>query len=65
MDRWNKPYPQRMVFYSDTIQDAVQLKDGTLLDYRFNIETGLLEHETSCEFLRTPVKNAMVFNLVR
>ena len=46
MDRWNKPYhPKEWYCVSlDTIQDAVQkLKDGTLLDYRFNIETGLLE----------------------
>jgi hypothetical protein len=46
MDRFNKPYRSREWFCVSlaTIEDAVQkLKENTLLDYQFNIETGLLE----------------------
>ena len=45
-DRFGKPYrPQEWFCVSlDTIQDAVaKLKEGSLTDYQFDVETGLLE----------------------
>ena len=45
-DRFGKSYrPQEWFCVSlDTIQDAVaKLKEGSLTDYQFNVDTGLLE----------------------
>ena len=45
-DRFGKPYRPKEWFYVtiSTIQDAVEkLKKGTLINYNFNIKTGLLE----------------------